>query len=104
MESNAGNRWKLEAEDYYYRMHKPMTETAALVGKTRQAVSAYIKTLPGYMAEKELRKKKNAEKRKAYKQEKNREYRKQYTGGSITAETLKREHDLAALVLSREKY
>lgn len=104
MESNAGNRWKSDAEEYYYRMHKTMSETAELVGKTRQAVSAYIKTLPGYSAEKELRKKKNVEKRKAYKQEKNREYRKLYAGGSITAETMKREHDLAALVLSREKY
>lgn len=74
-----------------------------LVEKSRQSVSAYLKTLPGYREEKERRKAANAAKRRAYKTEKQKKYR---ASGmmAVTGETLRREHDLAALELSREIY
>lgn len=65
------------------------------------SVSGYLKRLPGYKDERDRRKRQNAAARKEYKREKNREYR---AMGAITAETIRREHDVAALILSREKY
>lgn len=82
-----------------------MEETALLVGRSRQSVSAYIKTLPGYEQEKKRRRKESEEKRRAYKREKQRGYRQASSVlMAVTAETMRREHDLAALELSRERY
>jgi len=56
-----------------------------------------------YQEEKEFRKNENQIKRKAYKREKNREYREAYRN-RVTADTMKREHDIAVMLLSHEKY
>lgn len=92
--------WKKEAEKMYFN-GSTVNDIAAETGKSRQSVSGYLKTLPGFMAEKNRRKQENGEKRKEYKRLKNRKYRIQM---SVTAETMKREHDIAAMILSHERY
>ena len=93
--------WKSNAEKCFFQSHMSIEDTAAYVGVSRQSVSGYLKSLPGYAEEKESRKARNQEKRKEYKKEKNREYR---AMSAVTTETMRREHDIAALILSREKY
>ena len=93
--------WKSIAEKCFFQSHMSIEETAAYVGVSRQSISGYLKMLPGYADEKESRKARNLEKRKEYKKAKNREYR---AMSAVTAETIRREHDIAALILSREKY
>lgn len=93
--------WKKKAEDLFFVSGLGTGEIAAYLGISRQTVSGYLKNLPGYAAERERRKAAGRERRKEYKRQKNRQYR-----GSmeVTGETLRREHDVAALILSREKY
>lgn len=93
--------WRTEAGEQFFKGQKSIEEIARVTGVSRQSISAYLKRLPGYRNEKERRKRQNAAARKEYKREKNREYR---AMGAVTAETIRREHDVAALVLSREKY
>lgn len=95
--------WKQEARDCFFESHMSIEDISSYIGISRQSISGYLKTLPGYKEEKERRKIVKRENRKEYKREKNREYRASY-GGGITAETIRREHDVAALILSREKY
>lgn len=94
--------WKERAARYFFD-GLAVNDVAVLVEKSRQSVSAYLKSLPGYREEKARRKKANAGKRREYKTEKQRKYR---ASGmmAVTGETLRREHDLAALELSREIY
>lgn len=93
--------WRADAKEQFFEGHKSIGEIAGNTGISRQSVSGYLKRLPGYKDERDRRKRQNAAARKEYKREKNREYR---AMGAITAETIRREHDVAALILSREKY
>lgn len=96
--------WQEKAYLYYHDGLR-VSDIALLLGVSRQSVSACLKARPGYREEKERRKKENARRRRAYKTERQRVYR---SGPSdhtaVTAETIKREHELAALELSRERY
>lgn len=97
--------WKKEAENYYFRHHLKTGEIAELTGISRQSVSAYLKGCPGYGKEKERRRAENRTRRREYKAQKQREYREEASVAmKITGETLRREHDIAAMILSREKY
>lgn len=93
--------WKEKAADLYFGSGMGTSEIAAYLDISRQSVSGYLKRLPGYGAERERRKAVNSNRRKEYKKEKNRQYR---ASMAVTKETLRREHDIAALILSREKY
>jgi len=93
--------WKEEAVKGFFEDHLTIEEIAAGTGVSRQSISGYLKHLPGYQEEKARRKAANEVARKEYKRAKNREYR---AMGAVTAETIRREHDVAALILSREKY
>lgn len=94
--------WKEKAKDLFFGSGMGTGEIAAYLGISRQSVSGYLKQLPGYEEERYRRKDANREKRKEYKREKNKEYR--TAADAVTAETVKREHDIAAMILSREKY
>ena len=100
MESN----WKEKASKYYKDGLK-ISDIAVLLDVSRQSVSTFLKSQPGYQDEKARRKKENARKRRIYKTEKQRSYRaEQGLSMRVTAETMKREHELAVLELSRERY
>lgn len=101
MESKNRGEWRKAAREKFFSDHKSIEDIAKETQITRQSISAYLKKLPGYQQEWERRKAKNMVARKDYKRQKNREYR---AMGAITAETIRREHDVAALILSREKY
>ncbi len=93
--------WRADAREQFFEGHKSIGEIARITGISRQSVSGYLKRLTGYKNERDWRKRQNADARKEYKREKNREYR---AMGAVTAETIRREHDVAAVILSREKY
>ncbi len=95
--------WQELAKEYYFESHLSINDIAALTGVSRQSISGYLKTLTGFKKEKEKRKSENQGRRKEYKKEKNREYR-SATQTPVTAESMRREHDLAALELSHEIY
>lgn len=95
--------WQELAKEYYFESHLSINEISVLTDVSRQSISGYLKTLPGFQNEKEERKLNNRDKRKEYKKEKNREYR-SAAQSPVTAETIRREHDLAALELSHEIY
>lgn len=100
MESN----WREKAAQYY-RDGLKISDIALLLDVSRQSVSAFLKSVPGCQEEKYRRKKENAGKRRAYKTEKQRIYReKTAVPMQVTAETMRREHELAVLELSRERY
>lgn len=96
--------WKEKAEEYFFESHLSIEEIAVLLDISRQSISFFLKELPNYQEEREYRKRVNQEKRKDYKKEKNREYRGESSVMKITGESLRREHDIAVLLLSREKY
>ncbi len=102
MESKSG--WKKKADIYFHDGLK-VSEIAALLDVSRQSVSAYLRTLPDYQETKEQQKKENVQKRRKYKTEKQRTYRAMDSLiMSVTPETMRREHELAAMELSRERY
>lgn len=97
--------WKKEAENYFFRHHLKMGEIAELTGVSRQSVSDHLKGCPGYKKEKERQKAENRVRRREYKTQKQRAYREEASVAiTVTGETLRREHDIAAMILSREKY
>lgn len=96
--------WKKKADSYFHDGLK-ISEIALLLNVSRQSVSAYLKTLPDYKEVKEQRKKENAKRRRIYKTEKQRTYRAEDSLiMAVTPETVRREHELAAMELSRERY
>lgn len=95
--------WKEEAREYYFESHLRISDIEALTGVSRQSISAYLKTCEGYEKEKEFRRDESRRKRQAYKMEKNRQYRRAVPM-AVTAETMRREHELAVMELSRERY
>mgnify|MGYP001038207207 CR=1 FL=1 len=104
MESNQdGINWKDRAASYY-RDGLKITDIAVLLDVSRQSVSSYIKTLPDLEDIKEKRRAAAAKTRRSYKTEKQRVYRAADCLMAVTPETMRREHELAAMELSREKY
>jgi len=98
------SRWKEKAWEYY-RDGLKISDIALLLDVSRQSISACLKSQPGYQEEKKRRKKENARNRRIYKTQKQRTYRAgQGIPMGVTAETMKREHELAVLELSRERY
>lgn len=95
--------WKELAWSCYFESHMHINDIAVVTGISRQSLSAYLKGCEGFTIEKQKRKNENYEKRKIYKREKNREYQ-SAANMSVTAESMRREHDIAALILSHEIY
>lgn len=94
--------WKERASQLFFLEGKSIGETAEETGVSRQSVSAYLKNCPGFEEEKERRKTVNQMRRRAYKREKNREYREAYSM-RVTPETMRREHEIAVMLLSHER-
>ena len=100
MESN----WKDKARKYYQDGLK-ILDISILLDVSRQSISAYLRAMPDYDEIKKLRKKAAGASRKKYKAEKQRVYRSASAGiMAVTAESMRREHELAVVELSREKY
>lgn len=96
--------WK-ETAGKYYRDGLKISDIAILLEVSRQSVSAYLKTMPDYGDIKDSRRRAAAASRREYKTGKQRVYRQMQEGMmAVTAESLRREHELAVMELSREKY
>lgn len=97
--------WKEQAEALFFVEHMPIGEIADIVKKNRRHVSNAIKASANYDYKKEYawRKEQSRKKRKDYQREWDRSHRAPQMG-EITQETIRREHDMAVAVLSREKY
>ncbi len=93
--------WRAKAKQLYLESGMKVGDIAVYLEISRQSVSAYLKTLSEYDEERQRRKNAGTSRRKEYKRKKNQEYRMQ---NAVTGESLRREHDVAALILSREKY
>ncbi|MCM1104922.1 MAG: hypothetical protein NC409_12550 [Clostridium sp.] len=97
-----GSGWKQTARELFFDSGCSVVQIAAYTGVSRQSIAAYLKGCAGYAAERDRRRAASQAARKEYKKAKNREYR--AAGMEVTAETMRREHDTAALILSRERY
>lgn len=97
--------WKKEAEKYFFKHHLRIGEIAVLTGVSRQSISEYLRHCQGYGKEAERRKADGRIRRREYKTQKQRAYREEASVAiQVTGESLRREHDIAAMILSREKY
>ncbi len=101
-QQTAVSGWKQTAQELFFDSGCSVVQIAAYTGVSRQSVAAYLKGCAGYDAERGRRREASAAARKEYKKAKNREYR--AADQSVTAETMRREHDTAAMILSRERY
>lgn len=98
----SGSGWKQTARELFFEGGCSVVQIAAYTGVSRQSIAAHLKSYEGYSAERDRRKAASQAARREYKKAKNREYR--AAGMEVTAETMRREHDTAALILSRERY
>lgn len=98
--------WRGQAYALFFVDHLAIKEICPIIRKTRKYVSEYLQSCEEYEAEKELRKKQNTDKRKEYQREWDRANRSPSNdyGMKITGETLQREHELAVMELSAERY
>ena len=97
--------WKQRAQALFYDGGKSIEEIAKETGVSRKSISGHLRSTAGYLKERMRRKEDNAKSRQEYKREWDRKNRSAvFTGGKVTAETIRREHDVAAVILSREKY
>lgn len=95
--------WQERAKALFFMEKKSIRQISIMLFKSEKSIYDYLKRLPEYKQEKEKRKKANKQKRKEYQKQWDRENRAdRYT--SISGESLKREHDVAAMILSAERY
>lgn len=97
------SEWREQAEALFFIDHMEIIEIAFIVKKARETVSRYINECDGYDEEMAFRKSRSAERRKEYQRQWDKENRPNRYG-LVTAESLRREHELAAIALSRERH
>lgn len=94
--------WKDKAYDMFFGDGLDINDIAILLEKSRRSIQGYLSTCESYEHEKERRKTAGKLKRKEYKRQWDRENRNRYD--TVSTESIRREHDVAAMILSHEKY
>lgn len=94
--------WKEKAEEMFFNDGLEINEIAILLEKSRRSIQGYLSTCESYEHEKEKRKIAGRAKRKEYKRQWDRDNRSK--SDTVTAESMRREHDIAAMILSHEKH
>ena len=95
--------WQERARALFFMEKKSIREISKMLFKSEKTIQNYFKKLPEYKQEKEKRKKTNSQKRKAYQKQWDRQNRaERYT--NISGESIRREHDVAAMILSAERH
>lgn len=98
------SNWREKAGEYF-RDGLSISDISILLSISRQSVAGCIKALPDYEKIMEKRKLLQEEKRKEYKRKKQSAYRSNESYAMrVTGESLRREHELAVMELSRERY
>ncbi len=92
--------WKEKAKALFFMEKMSIAEISKRIGISRKSITNYLKLQPNYRNERERRKSENQENRKKY----IKQWSKTKRYEVIDGETLKREHDLAAYILSRERH
>lgn len=95
--------WREKARSLFFDGGKSIGEIEKELQVSRKSLSGFLRGCPGYQKEREKRKQEHADRRREYKREWDRQHR-PFSAGAVTGETLRREHDLAAIELSRERY
>lgn len=96
-------KWKQQAVFLFFVEKKSVVEISDSLKISRKTIGGYLNSLPGYRNERQRRKADNAIKRKEYQRIWDREQRSErYT--RVDGDSLRREHELAVLTLSHEKY
>ena len=88
--------WQETARQLYFKEHLKIITVSEMVEKSRQTVSSYLQTLPEWEDEQEYRRVESEKRRKRQKRFWEMLHR--------TEPNLKREHEIAVSILSREKY
>ena len=83
--------WKDKAYEMFFSDGLEINEIAILLEKSRRSIQGYLSTCEVY-----------EQKRKEYKRQWDRDNRSK--SDTVTAESMRREHDIAAMILSHEKY
>lgn len=96
--------WRKEASRLFFEERKSIVEIAMIIGISRKSISTYLQEVPGYSEERQRRKAENSKNRKEYQKTWDRKNRSGGRYTSISSDTMRREHDLAALILSRERH
>ena len=94
--------WRKKAEEMFFNDGLEINEISILLDKSRRSIQGYLSTCTAYEHEKEKRSTAKREKRKEYKRQWDRD--KRTRGDTVPAESMRREHDIAAMILSHEKY
>lgn len=95
--------WRAESERLFFKEHMTVTAIASQVGCTRKYVAAHLKSMPGYLEERQRRKSESQEKRKEQQRQWDRDNRS--GGGNINERAmLLNDHVQAVRELSHERY
>ena len=94
--------WRKKAEEMFFNDGLEINDIAVLLDTSRRSIQGYLSTCTAYKHEKEKRSTAKREKRKEYKRQWDRDNRSK--SDTVTAESMRREHDIAAMILSHEKY
>lgn len=94
--------WRKKAEEMFFNNGLEINDIAVLLDKSRRSIQGYLSTCPAYEHEKEKRSTARKKKRKEYKRQWDRDNRHRYD--AVSDESIRREHDVAAMILSHEKY
>lgn len=92
--------WQITAIRLYFAEKKKINEVAAAVGRTRQTISAFLKSLPEWNEEQQLRRQASKAARVKYKRLWDFHNRSQ----SDISDSVRRDHAQAVAELSKEKY
>ena len=95
--------WQERVKALFFMEKKSIREISIMLLKSEKSIYSYLKKLPEYKQEKEKRKKANSQKRKEYQKQWDRQNRTERYH-CINGESMKREHDVAARILSRERH
>ncbi len=95
--------WKGRAEALFFVEKKSIVDIENEIGVSRKSISAHLRSCPEYEMERNRRKVANAANRTEYKRDWDRKNR-PFSPGPVTQDTIRREHEMAVAILSREKY
>lgn len=97
------NEWRIRAKALFFNEKLNIVQIADIVGVSRKTVGSYLASIDGYETERENRKLISKAKRKEYQREWDRKNRNTINYG-VQGEVIRREHELAVMELSHEKY
>ena len=97
-------KWKPEAERLFFSLGKSIVDISAKLHVSRASVTNHLRKLPSFNDERNRRKALNKQNRKLLDKERKQAMRQEERYSKVTGESLAREHNMAAVILSKEKH